>query len=255
MPRPGTDKMIDPENTIVVIPARMASRRLPGKPLADLAGLPLVIRTLRHAASAQLGPVLVAASDAVLADTVRRHGGDAIATNPKLSSGFLRMAQALSLRDPKMKIEHVLMLPCDLPFIDLLSLRRCLAGLTNLQVEIATLASPLIAGAEGGEEAVQTVIAPLGSDRELAWARDFPSSPIGSPSSTNTAGEDVHQHIPVFALRRRTIDRLAEAGLNLGLTDTAKQLGIRIAAVKVDSKPFRVDTPAQLEAARRMLRD
>ncbi len=247
MPRPGTESMIDPENTIVVIPARMASKRLPGKPLADVAGVPLVVRTLRQAALAHLGPVLVAASDHTLAETVRRHGGDAIATNPMLLWGFTRAAEALRLRDPQESIEHVLLLPCDLPFIELLSLRRCLAGLTNVQVEIATLAAPLGENLEKGDIAVRTLVAPLSGDRELAWARDFPVQ------SANF--EDLYQHIPVFALRRKTLDRLAQEGSSQNLTELAKSLRIRIAAIKVDSKPIRVDTPAQLEVARRLLRD
>jgi CMP-2-keto-3-deoxyoctulosonic acid synthetase len=130
-------------------------------------------------------------------------------------------------------------------------LRRCLAGLTNTQVEIATLASPLHAPADAADAAIPKVAAPLSGDRELAWARDFPHEV--APAET------LFEHIDVYALRRDTLDRLAEESQGEAqgepLTDLARRLGIRIAAVKVDSKPFRVDTPAQLEAARRMLRD
>jgi 3-deoxy-manno-octulosonate cytidylyltransferase (CMP-KDO synthetase) len=239
--------MIDPENTIVVIPATMASKSLPGKPMADLGGLPLVVRTLRHAAAAQLGPVLVAASDHVLAEAVRKHGADAIATSAKPQTAYARVAEALALRDPHGALQHVVILPCGLPFLEHLSLRRCLAGLTNTQVEIATLASPLHAPEDAADAAIPKVAAPLSGDRELAWARDFPREAA--------AAETLFEHIDVFALRRDTLDRLAAEAQGEALTDLARRLGIRVAAVKVDSKPFRVDTPAQLEVARRMLRD
>lgn len=247
MPRPGTESMIDPENTIVIIPAHMASRNLPGKPLADLGGLPLVVRTLKHAEAAQLGKVLVAASDHVLAETIRRHGGDAIATNSKPTTAYARAAEALHMRDPHEKIQHVVILPCDLPFLEHLSLRRCLAGLTNAQVEIATLATPLHAAGDAADPEIPKVRVPLNADRELAWARDFP---FQADSSNN-----LYEHIDVFALRREPLSRLATESEGEDLTDLARALGIRIAAVKVDSKPFRVDTPAQLEMARRMLRE
>ena len=247
MPRPGTESMIDPENTIIVIPAPMDSRLFPGKPMADLGGLPLVVRTLRQAATAQLGPVLVAASDHTLAEAVRRHGGDAIATGVKRVPHYRRVAEALNMRDLQGAIEHVVVLPCDMPFVDLLSLRRCLAGLTNAQVEIATLATPLHASEDAADEAIAKVQAPLGNDRELAWARGFPTR---SESPT-----DLYEHIRIYALRRGTLNKLAAASQVESLTSLAKALGIRIAAVKVDSKPFQVDTPAQLETARRMLRD
>jgi 3-deoxy-manno-octulosonate cytidylyltransferase (CMP-KDO synthetase) len=240
--------MIDPENTIVVIPARMASKFLPGKPLADLGGLPLVVRTLRHAALAQLGPVLVAAGDPALAEAVRRQGVDAIATSPKAPTPYVRVAEALNMRDPDGLIEHVVILPCDLPFLEHLSLRRCLAGLTNAQVQISTLATPLHEPKEdAANPEIPKVMAPLGADRELAWARSFPKETAPS--------EDLYQHIKIYSLRRGTLNRLAEVGQGENLTDLARAQAIRIAAVKVDSLPFRVDTPAQLEMARRMLRD
>lgn len=247
MPRPGTESMIDPENTIVIIPAHMASRNLPGKPLADLGGLPLVVRTLKNALAAQLGKVLVAASDHVLAETIRRHGGDAIATSSKPTTAYVRAAEALDMRDPHEKIQHVVILPCGLPFLEHLSLRRCLAGLTNAQVEISTLATPLYAAEDAGDPAIAKLSAPLNGDRELAWVRDFPAQ--------SEKADDLFQHIGVFALRRAALKRLAAASRGETLTDLAKAQGIRIAAVKVDSKPFQVDTPAKLEMARRMLRD
>ena len=235
--------MIDPENTIIVIPARMAAIGLAGKPLADVNGKPLVIHTLQQAKAANLGAVLVAASDHTLAEVVRKLGGDAIATSPNLASGFARAAEALRLRDPKQHFSHVLILPCDLPRIELLSLRRCLAGLINAQVEIATLAVPLSAD---NTAASTKLIAPLNGDREVAWIRELPAKDVNS--------DDLYAHLGVFALRRATLEKLASVENAQSLAEAASELGIRIAAVKVDTMPLRVDTPARLEQARREMK-
>src|SRR4051812_7650655 len=93
--------MIENQNTIVVIPARMASTRLPGKPLADIQGLPMIVHCWKRAVEANVGQVLVAAAELEIADAIRAHGGDAIMTNPALPSGSDRVAEALSLRDPQ----------------------------------------------------------------------------------------------------------------------------------------------------------
>jgi 3-deoxy-manno-octulosonate cytidylyltransferase (CMP-KDO synthetase) len=93
--------MIENQNTIVVIPARMASTRLPGKPLADILGLPMIVHCWKRAMEANVGQVLVAAAEVEIADVVKSHGGDAIVTNPALPSGSDRIAEALSLRDPQ----------------------------------------------------------------------------------------------------------------------------------------------------------
>ena len=97
--------MIDKQNTIVVIPARMASTRLPGKPLADIHGLPMIVHCWKRAVEADIGQVLVAAAEVEIADAVRSRGGDAIVTNPALPSGSDRIAEALALRDPQRRFD------------------------------------------------------------------------------------------------------------------------------------------------------
>ena len=102
MPRPELDSprkpMIDHQNTIIVIPARMAAIRLPGKPLADIHGVPMIVHVWRRAVEAKLGHVLVAAGDNAIAAAIRNAGGDAIVTPPNLPSGSDRVAAALALR-------------------------------------------------------------------------------------------------------------------------------------------------------------
>ena len=100
--------MIEFNNTIIVIPARMASLRLPGKPLADIHGIPMIVHVWRRAVEANIGKVLVAAAENEIADVVRAHGGDALATDPALPSGSDRVAAALSLRDPRGKYTSVI---------------------------------------------------------------------------------------------------------------------------------------------------
>ncbi|MBM3520178.1 MAG: 3-deoxy-manno-octulosonate cytidylyltransferase, partial [Alphaproteobacteria bacterium] len=120
--------MIENHNTLIVIPARMASARLPGKALADLNGQPMILHVWQRAVAAGLGKVLVAAGEIEIAETIRRAGGDAIVTNPGLPSGTDRIAEALHLRDPEGRYGHILSLPCDVPTIDLLAIQRCLVG-------------------------------------------------------------------------------------------------------------------------------
>src|SRR3990170_4063782 len=99
--------MIENHNTIVVIPTRMASTRLPGKPLADIHGLPMIVHVWKRAVEAKVGPVLVAAAENEIAEVVRAHGGDAIVTDPALPSGSDRIAAALRLRDPGGRYDFV----------------------------------------------------------------------------------------------------------------------------------------------------
>ncbi len=227
--------MIEFDNTIVVIPARMASLRLPGKPLADIHGIPMIVHVWRRAVEANIGKVLVAAAENEIADVVRSHGGDALATDPALPSGADRVAAALSLRDPQGKFTSVVDLQGDLPAIDPLAVQRCLAGLTNDSVEIAT-------------------IAPLGEGREVAYARDFVRD-VGPEHDA-----PYWRHIGVYAYRRETLDRFAS--LPVSTREARRKLeqmraldnDMRMAVVRVDSVPLSVSAPADLEAARLLLR-
>ena len=245
--------MIDNQNTIVVIPARMASTRLPGKPLADINGLPMIIQCWKRAVQANLGPVLVAAAEVEIADAVRAHGGDAIVTNPALPSGSDRIAEALALRDPQRRFEYVVNLQGDLPTIDSLSIQRCLAGLMNEPADISTIAARIETEEDVANPNIVKAIAPLG-EREVAFARDF----------VRRVGPE-HQppywhHIGVYAYKRAVLETFV--GLPVSEREAERKLeqmramdnGLRIVVVRVDTVPLGVDTPAELEIARRMLR-
>src|SRR5215831_1556407 len=128
---------------IVIIPARMASTRLPGKPLADIAGEPMIVRVWRRASMARIGPVLVAAGDEVIVAAVERAGGHAILTDPDLASGSDRVYAALKEFDPEEKFDAIVNLQGDLPALDPDAVRRVAHALSRSGADIATLAAPI----------------------------------------------------------------------------------------------------------------
>ena len=246
--------MIEHHNTIIVIPARMWATGLPGKPLADLHGVPMVVHVWKQAVAANIGHVLVAAAENQIADAVRLAGGDAMVTPLNLASSLDRIAAALSMRDPIGRFENVLSIPAYLPMIEKLDLQRCLAGLTNETVDVATLAAPLLDPALIEDPQIVKAIAPLSGDREVAYIRDFVRK------IDETIDPPFWQHIPIYAYRRAALEKLAS--LDPSTRETLRGLeqmraldhDMRVAVVKVDSVPLAVNTPADLEAARRMLK-
>jgi len=246
--------MIDNRNTIVLIPARMASNRLPGKPLADINGLPMIVQCWKRAVEANIGQVLVAAAEVEIADAVRAQGGDAIVTNPALPSGSDRIAEALVLRDPQRRFEYVVNLQGDLPTIDSLSIQRCLAGLTNELADISTIAARIEHDEDVANPNIVKSIAPLSDEREVAFARDFlrKVGPEHKPPYWH--------HIGVYAYKRDVLERFVS--LPVSEREAERKLeqmramdnGMRIVVVRVDTVPLGVDTPTELETARRMLR-
>ncbi len=246
--------MIENQNTIVVIPARMASTRLPGKPLADINGLPMIVHVWQRAIAANVGQVLVAAAENEIAETIRIAGGDAIVTDPALPSGSDRIAEALRLRDPAGRFGFVVNLQGDLPTVDSLSIQRCLAGLVNEPAEISTIAAPLETAEDLANPNIVKAITPLSNEREVAFARDFVRrvGPEHAPPYWH--------HIGVYAYRRSALDRFVslpvsarEAERNLEQL-RALDNGMSIVVVRVETVPLGVDTPADLEIARQILR-
>jgi 3-deoxy-manno-octulosonate cytidylyltransferase (CMP-KDO synthetase) len=246
--------MIDHQNTIVIIPARMASTRLPGKPLADILGAPLIIHVWKRAVEANVGPVLVACAEMEIARVIKAHGGDAIVTEPSLASGSDRVFAALSLRDPERRFSYVVNLQGDLPTVTPLDVQRCLGGLVNEKVDISTIAAPITDPADVANPNIVKAIAPLSDDREVAFARDFQRLPAAD------LGPLFWHHIGIYAFRRAALERFIK--LPVSEREAERRLeqmraldnGMSIAVVRVDSVPLGVDTPAELEAARQTLK-
>jgi 3-deoxy-manno-octulosonate cytidylyltransferase (CMP-KDO synthetase) len=163
----------------------------------------MIVHVWRRAVEANIGKVLVAAAENEIADVVRSHGGDALATDPALPSGADRVAAALKLRDPHGEYTSVVNLQGDLPSIDPLAVQRCLAGLTNESVDIATIAARIEAEADVRNPNIIKAIAPLGEGREVAYARDFVRD-VGPEHDP-----PFWRHIGVYAYRREALDRFA----------------------------------------------
>ncbi len=246
--------MIEQHNTIIIIPARMASTRLPGKPLADIHGVPMIVEVWKRAVSANVGHVLVAAAENAIADAIRAVGGDAMVTEPRLPSGSDRIAAALALRDSAKRFEYVVNLQGDLPTIDPLSVQRCLAGLTNVSVDIATIAAAITEEADVANPNIVKAIVPLEGDREVAYARDFVRVVDAEMKAP------FWHHIGVYAYHRSSLERFVKLPVSSREKERSLEQmraldnGMRIAVVKVDTVPLGVDTPADLELARRMLK-
>ena len=192
----------------------------------------------------------------------------------ELSNDFLRFIQQKELSKSPSKINDIIddlvdfygpsarqanveiktFLPGDLPTIDPLSVRRCLAGLTNDTVDIATIAAQIIDDADVANPNIVKAIAPLEGDREVAYARDFVRRVDASMLAP------YWHHIGVYAYRRESLERFV--GLPVSLREKERSLeqmraldnNMKIAVVKVDGVPLGVDTPADLEIARRLLR-
>ncbi|MEX1108166.1 MAG: 3-deoxy-manno-octulosonate cytidylyltransferase [Dongiaceae bacterium] len=241
---------------LIAIPARMASTRLPGKPLADIAGEPMIVHVWRRACEADVGPVLVAAGEAAIVDAVRAAGGKAVLTDADLPSGSDRIHQAVERIDPDGRHDVIVNLQGDLPTLDPRAIRSVLDPLRDEDVDIGTLAVRIVDDAERSRSDVVKVAAgfadaaPPGT---IARALYFSRAPV-------PWGEGAHyHHIGIYAYRRAALARfVALPPSPLEQREKLEQLraleaGMRIDVALVDTFPLGVDTPADLERARRLL--
>ena len=237
-------------NPIVLIPARMASTRLPGKPLADIAGRPMIVHVLDRARAADIGPVAVATADRDIADVVERAGGTAVLTDPALPSGSDRIWQALQQLDPQGLHDTVINLQGDLPGVDPQNLRDVLRPLADATTDIATLVAPVRDGAEATAQSVVKVACAFAPDAQVARALYFSRLPIPWGDGP------LWHHIGIYAYRRAALARfvsLPESGLEK--REKLEQLraleaGLTMGCARIATAPFGVDTPADLERAR-----
>ncbi len=187
-------------STLILIPARMAATRLPGKPLLDIAGLPMVVQVLRRAEAAGIGPVAVATDTDEIAAVVKAHGGQVVMTRADHPSGSDRIAEALGTLDPDGKVEIVINVQGDVPTIQPDSIRAVLAPLADPQVDIATLAAEIHSDEEATNPNVVKVIgSPLAPRRLRALYFTRATAPWGE-------GPRYH-HIGLYAYRRAALQR------------------------------------------------
>lgn len=241
-----------PNRTLVLIPARMASTRLPGKPLLDIAGLPMIVHVLRRAEEAAIGRVAVATDTAEIASAVKAHGGEVVMTRADHPSGSDRIFEASEALDPQRQAEIVVNLQGDFPTILPQNIRDVLPPLADSAVDIATLAAEIHTEEESlNPNVVKAVGSPLGGGRMRALYFTRASAPTGD-------GPRYH-HIGLYAYRRAALERFVRLPPSpLELQERLEQLraleaGMRIDISVVDTVPRGVDTPADLETARRIL--
>ena len=245
--------MPSPSNPIVMIPARLGSTRLPNKPLADVAGLPMIVQVCARAAEARVGPVLVAAAEREIAEAVERAGYRAVLTDPTLPSGSDRIHQALREVDPEHRHDLVVNLQGDLPTLDPELITAVLHPLEDPAVDIATIAAAIRIEEERHDPNVVKVAAAFASDRRIARALYFSRATIPSGEG------DHYHHIGLYAYRRAALERFV--ALSPGILERREKLeqlraleaGMRIDVALVDTVPLGVDTPADLERARAIL--
>ncbi|MBL0370454.1 3-deoxy-manno-octulosonate cytidylyltransferase [Rhizobium sp. KVB221] len=240
------------DNTLILIPARMASTRLPGKPLADIAGVPMIVQVARRAVESGLGRVAVAVDHQDIFDAVVGAGFEAVMTSVDHQSGSDRIFEALNRADPDGKAEFVVNVQGDLPTIEPETIRASLRPLENAEVDIATLTVEIVHEDEKtNPNVVKIVGSPIGDSRLHALYFTRATAPHGKGP--------LYHHIGLYAYRRAALARFVSLQPSvLEKRESLEQLraleaGMRIDAEIVDSVPLGVDTPADLEKARAIL--
>jgi 3-deoxy-manno-octulosonate cytidylyltransferase (CMP-KDO synthetase) len=238
--------------TLVLIPARMASIRLPGKPLLDIAGVPMIVHVLRRAESAGIGRVAVATDTPDIAAAVTAHGGEAVMTAPDHPSGSDRIFEALEKLDSRREADIVVNLQGDFPTISPENIRDVLPPLDDPAVDIATLAAEIRDEEEATNPNVVKAVGSIISGRRMRA--------LYFTRATAPAGDGPrYHHIGLYAYRRAALERFVKLPPSpLEKQERLEQLraleaGMRIDITVVDTVPRGVDTPADLETARRIL--
>jgi 3-deoxy-manno-octulosonate cytidylyltransferase (CMP-KDO synthetase) len=240
-------------DVLIIIPARMASTRLPGKPLADIAGQPMIVHVLRCAEAAAVGPVVVATDAQEIASVVEQAGGRAVMTRTDHVSGSDRICEALEQADPQGRARIVVNVQGDLPTLTPQDVRAALEPLADPAVDIATIAAEITKLSERTNpnvvKVVGSAVAP-GRLRALYFTRA--TAPFGDGP--------LYHHIGLYAYRRAALKRFVELPPSpLELREKLEQLraleaGMRIDVAIVGSVPLGVDTPQELATAREKLK-
>ena len=238
---------------IVLIPARMASTRLPGKPLADIAGTPMIVRVWRQAIAADIGPVVVAAAEREIAAAIEAVGGRAVLTPPELPSGSDRIFAALERVDRAGDHDVIVNLQGDLPDLDPAHIKKVIEPLSNPAVDIATLVVEIDNDADRADPNVVKPAVVWSSDGRSGRALYFSRATIPSGAGS------VFHHLGIYAYRRAALTRfVALSPSPLEKREKLEQLraleaGMHVAVVRVDSVPLSVDTADDLAKARAKL--
>ena len=240
------------QNPIILIPARMASTRLPDKPLAQICGLPMIVQVLKRAQEADCGRVVVAAAEAEIADAVESAGGEAIMTAPDLPSGSDRIHAALQAVDSDGRHDVIINLQGDLPTLEPQLVKDCLAALKG--ADMSTLVAEITNAQErDNPNVVKAVLSPRGPRIGQALYFTRATAPSGDGP--------LYHHIGIYGYRRATLDKfVALPPSPLEQRERLEQLraleaGFTIHAAIVDTVPVGVDTPEDLAHAEAVLKE
>jgi 3-deoxy-manno-octulosonate cytidylyltransferase (CMP-KDO synthetase) len=246
-----------PQNPIVMIPARLAATRLPNKPLADIAGMPMIVHVWRRAVAAGVGPVVVACGNREIAEVIERERGRAVMTDPALPTGSDRIHAAISALDPGRDHDAVINVQGDVPMLDPAAIVIALAALADPEMDIATLAAEITDPAALADTSVNKVAAGFADPARPARALYFSKAVV-------PWGEGPHyEHIGLYAYRRAALDRFVR--LPRGVLEQRERLeqlraleaGMRISVSLIDPARLgvQVDTAADLERARALMQN
>jgi 3-deoxy-manno-octulosonate cytidylyltransferase (CMP-KDO synthetase) len=237
---------------LILIPARMGSTRLPGKPLADIAGEPMIVHVMRRAAAAGIGPVAVATDSEAIAAAVEKAGGLAVMTRADHASGSDRIFEALAAADPDGRADTIVNVQGDLPTLAASDVAAAIEPLNDAAVDIGTLAAEIQFAAEiDNPNVVKVVGTPVGARRLRALYFTRATAPAGEGP--------LYHHIGLYAYRRAALARFVRLPSSpLEQREKLEQLraleaGMRIDVALVGSVPLGVDTPADLARAREIL--
>ena len=239
-------------DVLILIPARLAATRLPGQPLADIGGEPMIVHVLRRATSAGLGPVVVATDSAEIAAAVEKAGGTAVMTRADHASGSDRIFEALGKVDSARRAKIIVNLQGDLPTLEPAAVAAVLLPLADPAVDIATLAAEIRRAEErDNPNVVKVVGTPVEPSRLRALYFTRATAPWGDGP--------LYHHIGIYAYRRTALERFVTLPPSpLERREKLEQLraleaGMRIDVALVDTVPLGVDTAEDLERARGML--
>jgi 3-deoxy-manno-octulosonate cytidylyltransferase (CMP-KDO synthetase) len=244
-------------SVLIVIPARMHATRLPGKPLADIHGVPMIVHVWRRAQAAKAGRVVVATDSSEIASAVAAAGGDAVMTRPDHPTGSDRIHEAVTALDPGRQHGVIVNLQGDLPTLEPHLVTACIAPLADTATDIATLACEITHPDERTNPNVVKVVGTpiLGAAAPALRALYF-------TRATAPHGEGpLYHHIGIYAYRRAALERFVGLPPSaLELRERLEQLraleaGMRIDAAIVETVPLGVDTSADLDRARELLRE
>jgi 3-deoxy-manno-octulosonate cytidylyltransferase (CMP-KDO synthetase) len=239
-------------DVVVLIPARMASLRLPGKPLADIAGEPMIVRVMRRAQEAEVGPVVIATDSRQIAEAVTATGGRAVMTRGDHTTGSDRIFEALGQIDPDRSVKIAINVQGDFPMLQGGDIRAALAPLADPAVDIGTLAMEITEEAERTDpNTVKAICSPVAPGRFRALYFTRATAPYGEGP--------LYHHVGLYAYRRAALERFVTLPPSpLEMRERLEQLRALEAGMRIDvsltrNVIFGVDTPEHLEKARALL--